>query len=188
MTQPKADNSAMKVLDLQCDAEHVFEGWFASEADYVSQQARLLIACPMCGSQSISKMLSAPRLNLGAAQPVTAQAQLQADASASRPASPPANSPTSSQATATQDITAVAGGNPELMLQAAWLQVARQIVTQTEDVGPRFAEEARKIHYGESEQRGIRGQASREETAALLEEGIEVMPLSLPESLKGSLQ
>ena len=68
------------------------------------------------------------------------------------------------------------------------VQLARQIINQTEDVGSRFAEEARKIHYGETEERGIRGQASREETEALLEEGIAVMPLPLPEGLKGPLQ
>jgi hypothetical protein len=79
-------------------------------------------------------------------------------------------------------------GDAAQALQAAWLQMARQIVNQTEDVGSRFAEEARKIHYGESEERGIRGQASREETEALLEEGIAVMPLPLPEGLKGPLQ
>jgi len=55
-------------------------------------------------------------------------------------------------------------------------------------VGERFAEEARRIHYGEAEQRGIRGQASREETRALLEEGIAVMPLPLPKGFKGTLQ
>jgi hypothetical protein len=82
----------------------------------------------------------------------------------------------------------VVGGEAEKTLQAAWLQVARQIMAQTEDVGSRFAEEARKIHYGESEERGIRGQATPQETEALLEEGIGVMPLALPAALKGPLQ
>lgn len=82
----------------------------------------------------------------------------------------------------------VVTGDPAHALQAAYLQLARRIVSETEDVGERFAEEARKIHYGETEERGIRGQASREETEALMEEGIAVMPLPLPEGLKGLLQ
>ena len=61
-------------------------------------------------------------------------------------------------------------------------------MANTDDVGDRFAEEARKIHYGETKERGIRGQASRAETEALLEEGIAVLPLALPEALKRPLQ
>jgi hypothetical protein len=66
---------------------------------------------------------------------------------------------------------------PEAAMQAAWLKMVRHVMANTEDVGERFAEEARKIHYGETEERGIRGQASREETEALLDEGIGVLPL-----------
>jgi hypothetical protein len=68
-------------------------------------------------------------------------------------------------------------------MQAAWMQMVRHVMANTEDVGEKFAEEARKIHYGETEDRNIRGQASREETEALLEEGIAVLPLPVP---KGS--
>ncbi len=73
-------------------------------------------------------------------------------------------------------------------LQALWLQAVRRVIERTEDVGERFAEEARRIHYGEVPQRGIRGQASRIEAEALKEEGIEVMTLPLPVALKGPLQ
>jgi len=73
-------------------------------------------------------------------------------------------------------------------MQARWLQVVREVLANTEDVGERFAEEARRIHYGESEERGIRGQASPEETEALLDEGITVMPLPVPKALKGPVQ
>ena len=66
--------------------------------------------------------------------------------------------------------------------------MARRVLANTDDVGERFAEEARKIHYGEAKERGIRGQASRAETESLLEEGIAVMQLPLPEALKGPLQ
>lgn len=152
----------MKVLNLQCDLRHTFEGWFASEEDFSSQIERGLLACPLCGNQSVRKLPSAPRLNLSTAR--------QDEAPAPK----------------VQDV--VSDTDVQQTLQAAWLQVAQRIMAQTEDVGERFAEEARKIHYGEIEQRGIRGKASREETEALLEEGIEVLPLPLPDALKGPLQ
>ena len=153
----------MKVLDLQCAHAHVFEGWFASEDDFAGQLARGLVACPMCGDIAVTKKLSAPRLNLGSPRaPEEAQ-------------------------TLKQDVV-VAGGNAETTLQAAWMAMAKRVVANTEDVGERFAEEARRIHYGESEQRGIRGKASRAETESLAEEGIAVMQLALPEALKGQLQ
>ena len=73
-------------------------------------------------------------------------------------------------------------------MQLAWMAMARRIVANTDDVGDKFAEEARRIHYGEAKERGIRGKASAAETEALIDEGIAVMPLPLPESLKGRLQ
>ena len=73
-------------------------------------------------------------------------------------------------------------------LQAQWLQAVRRVIERTEDVGERFAEEARRIHYGEVPQRGIRGQASHSDAEALKEEGIEVMTLPLPAALKGTVQ
>lgn len=153
----------MKVLDLQCSHGHVFEGWFASEDDFGGQQGRGLVECPLCGDAAITKRLSAPRLNLGSARVVA-----------------------SSTREVTQDVATTAA--PDQTQQAAWLAVARRIVAQTEDVGHRFAEEARKIHYGEAKERGIRGQASRADTESLIEEGIAVLPLPLPEALKGPLQ
>lgn len=144
----------MKVLDLQCPDLHVSEGWFASEADFISQLERGLVTCPVCGHAKLSKKLSAPRLNLGAAPPE-----------------------------ASQPIA-----SPEPSLQAVWMAVAKSIVANTEDVGTEFAEEARKMHYGESQVRGIRGHASADETAALQDEGIEVMPFLLPQALKQTLQ
>ncbi|MGH6625027.1 MAG: DUF1178 family protein [Burkholderiaceae bacterium] len=145
----------MKVLDLRCSQQHCFEGWFASEDEFQAQLARGLVECPICGDTAIVKMLSAPRLNLGAKE---AAAPKQEVVSAPR----------------------------DQALQAAWLKMVRHVLTHSEDVGERFAEEARRIHYGETKERNIRGQASREETDALLEEGISVMPV--PESLKGPLQ
>lgn len=149
----------MKVLDLQCGFLHVFEGWFASEDDYLSQRERRLVECPVCGDAAITKRLSAPRLNLGRVGPETA---------------------------VTDEVVSPVG--LDQTLQTAWMAVARRIVATTEDVGNQFAEEARKIHYGETAERGIRGKASPEETAALQEEGIAVLSLPLPEALKGPLQ
>jgi len=147
----------MKVLNLQCSHAHGFEGWFASEDDFQDQLGRGLVECPLCGDVQVSKMPSAPRLNLGAAAP---------------------------KEPARQEVVTA----PNAQLQAAWMQMVQQVMANTEDVGERFAEEARKIHYGETEERGIRGQASKEETLALLEEGISVLPLPLPKGLKGPLQ
>lgn len=149
----------MKVLNLQCSHAHAFEGWFASEDDFQGQLARGLVECPLCADSSITKLPAAPRLNLGAAEP--------------KPAAAPK-----------QEVATT----PNAQLQAAWMQLVKQVLANTEDVGERFAEEARKIHYGETEERGIRGQATPEETEALLEEGIGVLPLPIPKGLKGPLQ
>jgi hypothetical protein len=72
--------------------------------------------------------------------------------------------------------------------QATWLQMMRRVMANTEDVGERFAEVARQMHYGEAQERNIRGKASAEETEALLDEGIAVLPLLIPEALKEPLQ
>lgn len=83
--------------------------------------------------------------------------------------------------------TPEAGVPASLESQAAWLHMVQHVIANTEDVGQDFAEEARKMHYGETEERNIRGQVSREETLSLLEEGIRVMPLPVPAALKGSV-
>ena len=150
----------MKVFDLCCEADHRFEGWFASDAEYERQIAEALVECPLCGSRTIRKMLSAPRLNLSQSQ-------------SERPPAEPTTNPTH-----------VA----REQLQAMWMQMARRIIESTEDVGARFAEEARKIHYREAEERAIRGTATADETAALADEGIEVLALPLPSAMKGPVQ
>ena len=71
---------------------------------------------------------------------------------------------------------------------AHWMRAVREVMARTEDVGERFADEARKMHYGETDERGIRGRATRAQAEALVEEGIDVMPLPLPEMLKETLQ
>ena len=76
--------------------------------------------------------------------------------------------------------------NPQF--QEAYMQMAKEVLAKTEDVGKDFAREARKIHYGESKERGIRGEASKDDVVELLDEGIDVMPLPLPAALKKTLQ
>lgn len=149
----------MKVLNLQCSLQHQFEGWFASENDFLDQCQRGLLLCPVCADASINKLPSAPRLNLSKDQRAPLPAQV-----------------------------APAQAVLEPSQSADWLAAVRHILASTDDVGSRFTEEARKMHYGETEPRAIRGQASRTETIALLDEGIAVLPLLLPESLKNTLQ
>ena len=160
----------MKVFDLHCGQSHAFEGWFASEDDFQGQLARGLLECPLCGDKAITKLPSAPRLNLGSADaPGAAEAH---------------ESKVEAQDGALANVAAL----PPATLQAAWLHMVRQVMTQTEDVGERFAEEARRIHYGEADERAIRGQASGQQARELLDEGIAVMPLPLPAGLKGPVQ
>jgi len=139
---------ALKVFDLQCDHDHIFEGWFGSHDDYDAQQARGLVTCPVCGSATITKRLSAPRLNVAHLHAPAAQPLVPAGAS---------------------DAEKMAA------LQAAVMRQVRALVRSTENVGPRFAEEARRIHDGDADDRPIRGTATVEEREALAEDGIDVM-------------
>jgi hypothetical protein len=148
----------MLVLNLSCADGHLFEGWFGSADDYEAQRERRLLNCPVCGQQDVKRLPSAPRLNVSGLR------------ESGVAAAPPA----------------VQSANPEAVqqqlmqqLQRKALQAMRDALANTEDVGNRFPEEARRIHYGEAEERGIRGQATAEEAQALVDEGIEV--LALPE-------
>ncbi|MDZ5456671.1 DUF1178 family protein [Azohydromonas lata] len=153
----------MKVLDLRCEHSHGFEGWFGSEDDFASQHERGLVECPLCGSKQVSRLPSAPRLNLSnAREPAPQQPK--------PPAESPALTPEAKQ------------------LQALWVQAVRHVMANTEDVGERFADEARRMHYGDAPNRGIRGQASADQAAELAEEGIDVLPLPIPKALKEPLQ
>lgn len=159
----------MKVFDLLCPQDHVFEAWFGSEADFRSQMERSMVECPLCGSAQLRKGLSAPRLNLGA-----------------KPPEKPAQ-------TAAASIPAVASHTQAdrqklHAMQAAWLEVSRKIVKTTENVGDQFADEALRMHRGEEPERPIRGQATPTQAMELLEEGVPLLPLALPASSKETLQ
>lgn len=180
----------MKVLDLQCSQYHSFEGWFGSEGDFQSQLNRGLVQCPLCGSAEITKKLSAPRFNLGKTAPPAAEKAIASISEATTGAS------TASTKLVTQDQTPQPMASPQrppmspeiaAVMQAAWMDMAKHVMANTEDVGNSFASEARKIHYGEADERAIRGQATPEQTMELMEEGIDVMPLPIPESLKQRL-
>ena len=181
----------MKVLDLQCSHHHSFEGWFASLDDFESQLARDLVACPLCADTVITKKLSAPRLNLntsrGDRETSTNASSAATAQNAEGASSGPTNQASEASVAALPGAHEVANLEPA-QLQAALLKMVRHVVANTEDVGQNFSEEARKIHYGEAQQRNIRGQATPEETEALIDEGIQVMPLPLPEAFKGPLQ
>jgi hypothetical protein len=164
----------MKVFDLACEHDHAFEGWFRSAQDYDTQLARHLIECPMCASTTIRRTPSAPRLNLsGASERAVVD---RSSAERSLVSQPPGASEQSQVALDPRE------------LQARLIEMARKLIASTEDVGDRFAQEARRIHYNEAPERAIRGVASVQEARDLAEEGIDVMSIALPQALKQPLQ
>ena len=165
----------MKVLDLSCLSGHVFEGWFGSEDDFSSQLTRGLVQCPVCGSSSVHKKLSAPRLNLSRAKAPDNNTSVVSPSSAKGAPSGASLTPPMSE-------------EMQAELQSALAKVVRHVLASTDDVGDRFAEEARRIHYGETEERAIRGQATADEAKELVEEGIELMAIPIPAHLKNPLQ
>jgi len=151
----------MIVFDIQCGTGHRFEGWFASAEDYDGQRRRGLLSCPSCGSEEVARVPSATRINIGAGardvDPGTRRA------AAGAPASP---------ADAPADVFARA--------QKLYSRFLDEVLTKSEDLGTRFPEEARRIHNNEAPARLIRGVATAEEHAALVDEGIPVARLPVP--------
>ena len=135
---------------LACDAGHGFDSWFRSSDDFDMQAQRGLVSCPHCGSAQVLKQIMAPRL---------------ARTDRDEPAAPSEAAPV-----ALVDEKAQA-------LRAMVAEFRKHLAANSEDVGGRFAEEARKIHYGECEARTIHGQATGEEAKALAEEGVGFLPL-----------
>ncbi len=142
----------MIVFDLKCAEHHTFEAWFRSSADYETQQEQGIVECPFCGSKEISKALMAPNV---------------AAKSNTKPVSTP--TVTNSQDPKVQEMTSQA--------QEVLEKVRAHVEDTCDNVGKDFAEEARKIHYGESEERGIYGESTPEETKELLDEGVEILPI-----------
>ena len=142
----------MIVFDLKCAEAHVFEAWFGSSSDYETQKERGLLSCPLCGNAEITKAVMAPAV--------------------------PAKGNTRDE---TRPVT-VAGGEDTRIKQmlGALAEMQKSMIESSEYVGGRFAEEARAIHYGETDARGIYGETSADEAAQLRDEGIEAMPLLVP--------
>jgi hypothetical protein len=151
----------MILYRLRCAEGHEFESWFKDSKSYERQEKKSLIGCAVCGDARIERAPMAPRLGKGSKKK---------DSETPPPAGPsvPAPVPSPEQ----QKMAAVARHMPK-ELREALLKVREQVEKNCEHVGDKFAEEARKIHYGESGKRGIYGETSEDEAAALAEEGIE---------------
>ena len=148
---------------LTCEQGHNFESWFADSAAYDKQAKRKLVACPHCGSAKVEKAIMAPRLS--GARKREAPAELPAPTA---PVAPVA------------DKTPVAMISPqEREMRAKLKELRDHLVKNADHVGPKFPEEARKMHYGEIEHRSIYGEATPEDAKSLAEEGIEFHPLPI---------
>ncbi len=142
---------------LHCAHGHAFEGWFGNSEDFSKQSDRGLLACPVCGDATVEKALMAPAVSTSRRKAVRTEA-----------------------APASTEVATIDPQRQEIITQVRALR--ERLLEGAENVGPRFGEEARKIHYGETDQRQIYGQASPKEAAELIEEGIGVLPLPvLPE-------
>ena len=143
---------------LQCDHGHAFESWFQSSSAYESQVRRKLVICPACGSAKVEKAIMAPQI-------VSKKGRKSAEAvpAAATEVAAPASTPL---------LMA-----QERELRAKLKELRDHIVKTADNVGERFPNEARKMHYGDIEHRPIYGEASPEEARALIEEGVEVTPL-----------
>lgn len=150
----------MIVYDLECDHSHRFEGWFGSAGDYEQQLESKVLSCPMCGSGNVIRRPSASYVNTGAVDKPARREQRSSGADRHLIPQQYVNVP------------------PEIVAK-----VIEHIVNSTEDVGSKFPEEARKIHYNEAPERHIRGTASPRDVASLRDEGIDVVSLPIPPHL-----
>lgn len=147
---------------LNCAKGHAFESWFQDSAAFDKQAKRGLVTCPHCGSAKVEKAIMAPRIN--AKRKSAARAS---EMPAALPEQTPADMLMSAQ---------------DQMLRAKLKEIRDHITANAENVGKTFPEQARKMHHGEIEHRPIYGESAPDETRALLEEGVEIMPLpSLPD-------
>jgi hypothetical protein len=143
----------MILFELRCKKDHHFEGWFRDGKSFEAQTKAGKLVCPICGSHNVEKAMMAPRIGKGSrGKPAAAEAT-------NLPAPAPVPVPPAQQA--------------EMKAVQMLREMRKQIEANCDYVGPGFAEEARKIHYGETEARGIYGETSPEEAEALDEEGIE---------------
>ncbi len=149
----------MVVYDLSCPLEHHFEGWFASASSFEDQRQEGHLVCPFCQSRDISKRPSAPYLREDSHEPQRLSHPGRKLASSSPP------------------VMMVSGQLVNMLRH----YIVQQVLSQTEDVGERFVETVREMHYGDQEPRNVRGMASQDDVQELHEEGIEVMVLGISE-------
>jgi hypothetical protein len=159
----------MIVFDLACSREHVFEGWFASAEEFDSQQARGLVRCPVCNDATIVKRPSAVSVHVPADGSAAGRRERSGGTAAGEPRAE------TQEGAGSGERRAVTTAVPAeiVALQRELLARVRKYVRETEDVGDRFAEEARRIHYEEAPRRNIRGRASDDDAESLRDEGIE---------------
>jgi hypothetical protein len=148
---------------LRCERDHAFESWFQDSSAFDAQLKRKLVNCPVCNSVRVEKAIMAPRIASKKGREVA-------------PAAPaPAPTPAPAEPGSTPLMMA-----HERELRAKLKELRDHIVKNADNVGERFPNEARKMHYGEIEHRPIYGEASPDEARALIEEGVEVSPLPIP--------
>ncbi len=158
---------------LACEHGHSFDSWFANSAAYDKQARRSLVTCPFCGSAKVDKAIMAPRLARGEA------------AAPPEPAAPPAMTTAAPPAATPPQLAGAPKAQMAMMspqereLRQKLKELREHVTKNASYVGPRFPEEARKIHYGETEHRSIYGEASPEEAKKLHDEGIEFHPLPI---------
>jgi hypothetical protein len=151
--------------NLRCERGHAFESWFQSSSAYESQEKRKLVNCPSCGSAKVERAIMAPQI-------VSKKGR---DSAAPAPAAPaPAPTPSTDVTAPTSTPLMMA---QERELRAKLRELRDHIVKNADNVGERFPNEARKMHYGDIEHRPIYGEASPDEARSLIDEGVEVSPL-----------
>ncbi|HEX4409510.1 MAG TPA: DUF1178 family protein [Xanthobacteraceae bacterium] len=154
---------------LNCDNGHEFESWFANSSAYDKQRKRALVTCPVCNSAKVDKAIMAPRL---------AQSSDESAAS-SLPMPAPSPTPSPPQMPVPTQAPMAMMSTPERELRQKLKELREHITKNSNYVGTKFPEEARKIHYGETEQRSIYGEASPAEAKELHDEGIEFHPIPI---------
>lgn len=148
----------MIVVDLVCEHDHRFEGWFACSEDIETQQKQGLLICAICGSREMRRLPSAPHVQRHAGDEAQHERENVAVDAVTTEAPP----------------TALDDGRQLLQLLVKKLQESAE---RAEDVGEDFPVEARRIHFGDAEDRPIRGFATSKDVASLLDEGISVLPV-----------
>ena len=150
--------------NLRCERGHAFESWFQSSQAYETQEKRKLVNCPSCGSAKVERAIMAPQI----VSKKSRDRAVPAPAAAATEATLPASTPLMMA--------------QERELRAKLRELRDHIVKNADNVGERFPNEARKMHYGDIEHRPIYGEASPDEARALIDEGVEVMPVpTLPD-------